>query len=136
MPNEADTKDGAENSDEPYSRDEIEGVGDELPKRGPICWKCKNHIPRFRDLSSDDEERLRKLIDEGQRVVATKELRLITKCKISWAKLWVLHAGRPHPADPVAPCPYCGKPLVTAKARQCRYCLMDWHDPNNLKKLG
>jgi len=30
------------------------------------------------------------------------------------------------------PCPYCGQPLRTPRARQCGYCLMDWHDPENV----
>ena len=30
---------------------------------------------------------------------------------------------------PTPPCPYCGEPLRTAKARQCGRCLTDFHDP-------
>jgi hypothetical protein len=30
------------------------------------------------------------------------------------------------------PCPYCGGQLRTAKAKQCRECGMDWHDPANV----
>jgi hypothetical protein len=30
------------------------------------------------------------------------------------------------------PCPYCGEPLRTAIARQCRFCKMDWHDPHHV----
>jgi hypothetical protein len=37
--------------------------------------------------------------------------------------------------DPV-PCPYCGEPLRTPKAKQCRFCKMDWHDPENPRRLG
>jgi hypothetical protein len=33
------------------------------------------------------------------------------------------------------PCPYCGGPLVTPRARQCGSCKMDWHDPAHPKKL-
>lgn len=35
------------------------------------------------------------------------------------------------PQEPT-PCPYCGEPLRTPKAKQCRFCRMDWHDPENV----
>jgi hypothetical protein len=30
------------------------------------------------------------------------------------------------------PCPYCGRPLLSAMAKQCFGCGMDWHDPSNI----
>ncbi len=37
------------------------------------------------------------------------------------------------PEEPVtAPCPYCGQPLRTSSAKQCRFCRRDWHDPDNV----
>ncbi len=30
---------------------------------------------------------------------------------------------------PTPPCPYCGEPLVTAKAKQCGHCFADFHNP-------
>ena len=32
--------------------------------------------------------------------------------------------------DTGPPCPYCGQPLRTAFAKQCRHCGTDWHDPD------
>lgn len=32
----------------------------------------------------------------------------------------------------VTPCPYCGGALRTERAKQCRHCGMDWHDPANV----
>lgn len=121
---------------EPYTCEELRCVGDGPPTRGPICPKCQQHIPQFRDLAPQDEARVRHLICEDRQAAATRELRAFTGCPISWAKLWVVHAGHPDAIGTTAPCPYCGQPLMTARARQCRHCLMDWHDPNHVKKLG
>ena len=35
----------------------------------------------------------------------------------------------PPAAPPTAPCPYCGQPLRTSLAKQCRFCRRDWHNP-------
>lgn len=35
----------------------------------------------------------------------------------------------------VTPCPFCGKPLITPRAQQCRFCKTDWHDPDNPKPM-
>ena len=122
---------------EAYSRDELMDVADHaLPTRGPVCPKCGAHIPQFTELSEKDEARLRELIRNDRKTMAMQELRAITRCPLSWAKLWVLHSGRPDPYGTTAPCPYCGKPLKTALAKQCLHCNMDWHDPNNPKRLG
>lgn len=47
---------------------------------------------------------------------------------------WTLAEG-PAPEEELAAaaeCPYCGKELRTAAAKQCRFCKMDWHDPKNV----
>lgn len=118
-----------------YSREEIRRAGQEYPTRGPFCPKCKKHIPQFEDLSSETESRIKHLIVEGRLNMAMIELRASTGCPLSWAKLWVNHSGRPDVYGTTAPCPYCGKPLKTARARQCQHCLMDWHDQSNPKSL-
>lgn len=35
-----------------------------------------------------------------------------------------------------APCPFCGSPLRTQSAKQCRYCMRDWHEPNQIVSLA
>ncbi len=57
-------------------------------------------------------------------MMATQELRFRTGCPISWAKLWVEHSGRPDSVGTTAPCPYCGRPLITALAKQCHHCFI------------
>jgi len=37
---------------------------------------------------------------------------------------------------PGPPCPYCGEPLRTGLARQCRFCGTDWHDPDHIVRRG
>jgi hypothetical protein len=39
----------------------------------------------------------------------------------------VRNPDRPSITRDTVPCPHCGKPLRTAKARQCFECGVDWH---------
>ncbi len=120
-----------------YTLDEMAGLASAaLPTRGPVCPKCGARIPQFADLIEEDEALLRKLILEGRKIMAMHELRDRVHCPITWAKIWVSHGGRPDAIGTTAPCPYCGKPLKTALAKQCPHCNMDWHDPNKPKRLG
>jgi len=123
-------------SDTPYTRQEMLTIGSALPERGPVCPKCGVHIPQFAELSDSDATRIRRLITNQRPAMAMQELHSATGCPIAWAKIWVQHRGSPDAVGTTAPCPYCGKPLITALAKQCRYCLMDWHDPQKPKKLA
>jgi hypothetical protein len=124
-------------NDAPYSREELIAAGDSFPERGLLCHRCKKKIPQFRDLSEHDEHRIRQLIRESRHVMAMQELRNATGCSLSWAKIWVIHEGRPGPLEnDTCPCPYCGMPLRTSLAKQCRYCRRDWHDAENVVRLG
>ena len=115
-------------SNDSYTRSEVLAAGGELPERGPLCHECDVRIPQFAELGEAAERRIRRLIREQRPVMAISELRSATGCSISWAKLWVQHEGRAKPHREPAPCPYCGEPLRTPLASQCRFCLRDWHD--------
>ena len=110
-----------------YSKAEVITAGRKLPERGLLCHECGATIPIFEDLSQADEKRVRESIQQSGPFMAIQELRTATGCSLEWAKLWVQHEGRPKPAETI-PCPYCGMPLRTTRAKQCRFCWRDWHD--------
>ena len=118
---------------EAYDRQELERLGDEFPMRGPVCPKCKVHVPQFATLDRDVESRVRNLMWNNEPTLAIDELRAATGCSARWAKIWVLHrGGPPWPIDPLpTPCPHCSGPLRTARAQQCRHCGLDWHNNGN-----
>lgn len=119
-----------------YTREEVIAAGSELPTRGLLCHDCDEFIPVFEDLSEEDERRVIHCMQHGRLIMATIELREATGCSLEWAKLWVQHRGRPEPAKEPTPCPYCGEPLRTSLAKQCRFCRRDWHDEDNVVSLG
>jgi tRNA(Ile2) C34 agmatinyltransferase TiaS len=94
------------------------------------CDCCQRVIPKFENLSQKDETHIRRLIREGKPVTAINELRTITHSSLMEAKLWVEHCGE-FTRRATAPCPYCGEPLRTSLAKQCRFCLRDWHNENS-----
>jgi len=121
----------------PYTREEVLRYSNELPQRGILCPKCGLRIPQFIDLTDADRTRIRLLASAQRPVMAMAELRSVTGCSIRWAKLWVGHLSSPEwDSEMTAPCPYCGKPLRTPVAKQCRHCHMDWHDAGNQTKIS
>jgi hypothetical protein len=111
----------------PYSQIELQTIGDGFPDRGIFCGKCKTYIPEFDFLDAFTYHRIRVLSLSGQKELAQSELIAATGCPARWAKIWVIHSGKPHVATPGPPCPYCGKPLLTDRARQCQHCFASWH---------
>ncbi|MEM7245448.1 MAG: hypothetical protein AAF533_08890 [Acidobacteriota bacterium] len=118
-----------------YTREEVEKLGDERPSRGEWCGRCRLFVPRFADLDEQDVEELR-LLQKKNPGLAMRAIQEKTGASMYWAKLWVLHSHGVHEADPVTPCPYCGEPLRTPKAKQCPHCKADWHVPGKLRRLG
>jgi hypothetical protein len=49
-----------------------------------------------------------------------------------FAKIWVIHEGKPQPRFPGPPCPHCGNPLASSRARQCLHCHRDWHNDTSV----
>jgi len=112
----------------PYTRHEVLEACDAFPVRGPVCPKCRTHIPQFADLTTEHEATLRGLIDRGKKVEAMFKLREATGCSVRWSKIWVIHGGVPNnAAEAASPCPHCGAPLRSPRSTQCRFCKRDWH---------
>ena len=109
-----------------YSREQLRSASG-LPDRGDLCHQCGVRVPRFRELDDELYPRVVKLIDHHQMTLATKELVSALGCPMTFAKIWVTHRGRAKPTYPGPPCPYCGKPLRTSRAKQCPHCFRSWH---------
>jgi hypothetical protein len=122
----------------PYERNELLRDPTFPPLRGLLCPHCRMRIPQFADISKHNLSRVLALLRQGRMIMAIQELRAATGSPLNFAHLWVAHRGRPiaPEGDSPTPCPYCGKPLQTALAKQCRHCRRDWHDPTKLATLG
>lgn len=112
----------------PYSREEMEIVGDGLPVRGPVCEKCGAHIPSFADVPPEAEKRIRQLIREGRASMAQRELVTAIGCPERWAELWVSHSGRAHHAGEKL-CWHCGREVEPELGDRCPRCHVEWFDP-------
>lgn len=101
---------------------------------GKPCECCGNIIPKFENISKEDEEKVRQEFRDFGPIASIKKLREITNSGLKEAKIWVDHCGEYIHWKSI-PCLYCGEPLITVEAKQCCFCLRDWHDENNLKSL-
>ncbi len=115
-----------------YSREDFEVFINGFPERGLFCEKCKAFIPVFEELTDTNIADLLRIIETNP-VVAIGEIVRLTGCSQRFAKIWVIHRGKPHSKNQTEkfPCPYCQKPLRTKESRQCRNCLQDWHNNNS-----
>jgi len=111
-----------------YTRKEIESLGDVFPSKGDYCEKCKTFIPKFAELSEEDEAHCRKTEKSKGSAAGMKMLTQFTGCSVRWAKIWSLHPNGPTPILSGPPCPYCGEALRTEKAKQCAHCFKSWHN--------
>jgi len=123
-------KDGmnSETKDDSYSREEVCSFGDGFPDRGILCTKCNTKIPQFEEMTPELETRVKTLIRNKKNLMAMAELESRLGCSKRWAKIWVIHAGKPTPEFPGPPCPYCGKSLKTSLSKFCMHCLKNWRE--------
>jgi hypothetical protein len=88
------------------------------------CPRCKIAVPDF-EFSAVFEAELQGLLKNSP-AQAMARIMEEAQCNPSLAKAWTIHhvpsSWNEHP-----PCPNCGMPLRTNKAKQCRFCGKDWH---------
>lgn len=88
----------------------------------------------FDKISPKDNERLIKMVLEKP-IQAVWELRNMTGCSLSEGLMWLDKIREKIRQENLPHCPYCGEKLRTSLAKQCRFCLRNWHDENDAKYL-
>ncbi|HRH43187.1 MAG TPA: hypothetical protein PKY82_16265 [Pyrinomonadaceae bacterium] len=98
-------------------------------------------MEKLENLSEKDKKKYEEMALEKP-IQAIKELKELTGCSLSEGKRWVDNKREEKAVEhyqkylnSLPPCPYCGEKLRTPVAKQCRFCLRDWHDENELKWL-
>lgn len=96
------------------------------------------YAAKLRRLPIRVETEVIDLINSGDPAAAMLKMAEETGLPMEDCQIWVKHhicSPGPLPMIPVR-CPYCGRMLMTDKAKQCLVCGMDWHDPNNVVRHG
>ncbi|MCE9545954.1 MAG: hypothetical protein K8T25_10605 [Planctomycetia bacterium] len=105
-------------------------MNEEKPQPSPIAAENSERVRIPKDVAAEVD----RLIREGLAISAIKQLRA-TGLGLASSKVYV-DSRIERLARPKVSCPYCGKNLKSAKAKQCFECCMDWHDPKNICRLG
>jgi hypothetical protein len=73
-----------------------------------------------------DRLRVLELIRIQRPMMALAELRAITECSPTWARIWISHCGRARSHRHGMSCPYCGTALASSRAYACGLCGRSW----------
>lgn len=82
------------------------------------------------ELTTDDRERLQTARDLIVRILTCHDEMI---CRLAGSSRGlhdidsVVESFRSWDKECTTPCPFCGEPLRTPRARQCRHCGRDWH---------
>ena len=87
------------------------------------------------EVTEKTERIIRHTVRQEGPLRAAKKLREITGCSIRDSKQWVIDCNEEHIASSSG-CPYCGCRLRSPEAKQCKWCMRDWHDEATVLFLG